>query len=126
MHQVKDYVIQWICISIIWFIAIISGFEIGFLIVLIVLLLLVSAYGISNKSLAVPKLIILSIVFQNTIVGFAAHISGNTSNNINIFTQTTFMIILLSSAIIFLYEFKSKRHVLFWTYIFIILVYCIL
>lgn len=126
MYQVKEYIAQWLCISFIWFIAIVSGFEIGFLILHILLLLFLSANGISKKSLAVPKLIILSIVFQNTIVGFAAHISGNTSNNINIFTQTTFLIILLSSAIILLYEFKDKKYILFWAYLLIILFYCVI
>ena len=124
MYRIKNYTALMFSISIICFIAIITGVEIPFLIILIGMFFVMAARELPKKTLVVPKIIILLIVFQNTIVGFSTHISGNLSADVNLFSQAPFMLILVSAAIVFLYEFKEKKHILFWIYIIIILLYC--
>lgn len=121
---IKRYVIEWGLLSFIWFAAVffpIHRVLFGILVLFVILLLL---WEIPKKALEIPKLLILALLFQNTIIGVACHLSGEVSDDLQMFTQLPYIIVCLATAIILCNQLKQRRHLLFFLYLVIILIYC--
>ncbi len=123
--RVKADILVWTAISFIWFLAVALPVHKIMFCVLFLMLFVFAAKEANDRTLVVPKTIILSILFQNTIIALACRMSGTASQELNIFTQIPFLEILCTSFWIFMKEFKKKKHVLFYFYLIIIAVYCL-
>ena len=91
-HKYLTYLGLFVCTVIFWFITMKS---------------------VPMKSIFLPKLILLLLLFQNTCIGIGARFGGNMDNSIQLLTQIPTILILLSS----IYIFFSKKVTNQWWFI---------
>lgn len=75
----------------------------------IIIFLIVTIKHVSNKSVFLPKLILILLLFQNTCIGIGAHIGGNYDSSIRLLTQIPTILVLISSIYIFITQPIGKR-----------------
>ena len=69
--------------------------------------------SVPMKTVFLPKLILILLLFQNTCIGIGARFGGNTDSSIQLLTQIPTILILLSS----IYIFFSKKVTNQWLFI---------
>ena len=90
------------------------------LLTMVIYMLLLNRW-IKTKSLAVLKLIIISILLQNTMMGIGMHCFGVAGEDITLFSQVPTMFIYIAGAWIIILQLNNRYHYLFYLYITIIL-----
>jgi len=83
---------------------------------------LITMKTVPMKSIFLPKLILILLLFQNTCIGIGARLGGNTDNSIQLLTQIPTILILLSSVYIFFGK-KVTNQWLFIIYALLIISY---
>lgn len=90
------------------------------LLTMVIYMLLLNRW-IKTKSLAVLKLIIISILLQNTMMGIGMHCFGVAGEDITLFSQVPTMFIYIAGAWIIILQLNNRYHYWFYLYITIIL-----
>ncbi len=90
------------------------------LVIIVVAYLLSLSNWIRTKSIAIPKLIIISLLLQNTLLGVGMHVFGAKGDDITLYSQVPTLFLFISGGIIIIEQAKRKAHRLFYLYLIII------
>ena len=102
------------------FLGILLPFHKVILMILMLMYLFFLRRWVKEKSIAVPKLIALSFMFQNTFMGIGMHLFGVAGESITLYSQVATMYIFIAAAWIILYSKNKMTHMLFCLYLVII------
>lgn len=110
----------------IYFIGVVFPFHYVFLLGMLGLYVLYLLRWISKRSVAVPKLIVLSILFQNTFMGIGMHLFGVDGKDISLFSQVPTLFIFIAGTWLIVKHAFKKEYYLLYIYVGIIAFNCII
>lgn len=104
-----------------FFIGIIIPLHYAFFIAVVLLYIYILSDWMISKSIALPKLIIISILLQNTLMGIGMYWFGVKGTSITFFSQISTLFIFIAGTWIIIKQRKAKAHYLFYIYVLVIL-----
>lgn len=114
MNRTYLYYFLIVCISGLMFTSASANLALYGLLFSAVLFLVVGFILIQDRSVNIPKIIVILLVFQNLLIGTGAHMGNNQNDSLSYLTQVPFLCIAISGLMIILISFLKKTSNTGW------------